>query len=125
MSEVEVLDVDQLLAAARETSSGRATQIFRAEPAEPNGKGILHQVVLALAQGRELSRHGNPGEALLLVLRGQVRLATDSESWELGPWQQVSIPQEPHELTALEDSVVMLTMAKLPRPEHIGMPGIH
>lgn len=123
MAQVETLDTDQLLEAARASSAGRATQAFRAEPYE--GKGILSQVVLALTEGSALSKHGNPGEALLMVLRGRVTLATDTESWELGQWQQVSIPQELHELTALEDSVVILTMAKLPKPEHIGMPGIH
>ncbi|MFZ1361808.1 MAG: LuxR family transcriptional regulator [Candidatus Nanopelagicales bacterium] len=123
MANVETLDVDQLLETARASSSGRATQVFRAEPYE--GKGILSQVVLALANGNALSKHGNPGEALLMVLRGRVTLSTDSENWELGEWEQVSIPQELHELTALEDSVVVLTMAKISRPEHVGMPGIH
>lgn len=123
MGDVETLNIDQLLDVARASSSGRATQAFRAEPFE--GKGILNQVVLALTAGNSLSKHGNPGEALLMVVRGRVSLSTDSASWELGEWEQVSVPQMLHELTALEDSVVILTMAKLSRPEHVGMPGVH
>ena len=119
-AQVGTLNADSLLDSAREQSSGRATQVFKAE-----GDGILSNVVIALTEGNGLSQHSNPGEALLTVLQGRVRLSTDTAAWELGQWEQVSIPQALHELIALADSVVILTIAKLPRPEHIGMPGIH
>lgn len=117
---VETLDIDSLLTTAREHPAGRATQVVRAE-----GEGILSHVVLALTKGSGLSEHSNPGEALLLVLQGRVVLSTSDEQWELAQSEAVSIPQALHELVALEDSVVILTIAKLPRPEHIGVPGIH
>jgi quercetin dioxygenase-like cupin family protein len=54
----------------------------------------------------------NPGEATVHVLRGPVRLATDTASWHGQKGDLIVIPQSPHSLEALEDSVVLLTIAK-------------
>ncbi len=98
---------DDLLARARESSSGRATEVFHAKDG-----GILSQVVLGLSAGKGLSEHENPGEALLHVLRGRAVLSAGDDHWELGPNAHVTVPQRRHQLMAQEDSVVILTVAR-------------
>jgi len=99
--------VDELLAVAAGSESGRATRVFRAVPG-----GALSQVLLVLRAGRELSDHENPGEALLHVLRGRVRLTAGSDTWELPADTHVVIPQQRHGLLALEDSAALLTVVR-------------
>ena len=99
---------DDLLARASAASSGRATHAFHAAP-----KGVLSQVVLALMAGQNLSEHENPGEAFLHVLRGRVRLSAGDDSWEMKAGELIAIPQQRHALDALEDSVVVLTLARV------------
>ncbi|GGB14446.1 LuxR family transcriptional regulator [Flexivirga endophytica] len=99
---------DELLAQSAAASSGRATRALHAAPG-----GVLTQVVLALMSGRELSEHENPGEAFLQILRGRARLTAGDEQWDLGAGDLVAIPQRRHALLALEDAVVVLTMARV------------
>lgn len=106
---IDNIDTNALLESARANSAGRSSQVIRAAD-----KGVLTQVAIALTAGNGLSQHENPGEALLLVLQGKVQLSTADESWELGQWNRIAIPQTLHELVALTDSVVILTMARLP-----------
>ncbi|SHU00275.1 cupin domain-containing protein [Mycobacteroides abscessus subsp. bolletii] len=65
---------------------------------------------MALAARHKLAEHENPGEATLLVLGGLVELATSTARATLAAGECVVIPQERHELTAMEDSVVLLTV---------------
>jgi quercetin dioxygenase-like cupin family protein len=46
------------------------------------------------------------------VLRGRVRLTAGDNAWELGPQDHLVIPQSRHGLLALEDSAVLLTIAR-------------
>ena len=73
----------------------------------------LRQTLIALRAGERLDEHANPGEATLYVLQGHVRLGTDSASWEGSATDLLVIPQAPHTLEAVKDSVVLLTVAKL------------
>jgi quercetin dioxygenase-like cupin family protein len=75
---------------------------------------VLRQTVIALIEGTELGEHENPGEATLHVLRGRVRLACGDDSWEGSKGDLIEVPNARHSLYALEDSVVLLTVAKLP-----------
>lgn len=75
---------------------------------------VLRQTVLALRTGTELSEHDNPGEASVLVLRGRVRLISGQDAWEAMSGDLIAIPPARHSLEALEDSVIVLTVAKLP-----------
>ena len=51
------------------------------------------------------------------MLQGHVRLSAKSDAWAGKSGDHVAIPPERHALTALQDSVVMLTViADLPRP---------
>jgi len=98
---------EELLAEAAGAASGRATRVLRAKPG-----GSLSQVMLALLAGRELSEHENPGQALLEARRGRVRLLAGEASWELGPDEHITIPEQRHSLRALTDAVVTLTVVR-------------
>jgi quercetin dioxygenase-like cupin family protein len=76
----------------------------------------LRQTVIALAKGAALAEHVSPGEATLIVLRGRVTLTAGTESWEGREGDLLILPDAPHSLTALADSAVLLTVAKLPLP---------
>jgi quercetin dioxygenase-like cupin family protein len=95
------------LEAARRGSAGRA-----AHTAFGGHEHVMRQTVIALLAGRSLAEHANPGEATVYVLRGRVRLATDAASWEARHGDLIIVPESPHGLEALEDSAVLLTVAK-------------
>jgi len=48
------------------------------------------------------------------VLRGRVRLTSEGQSWEGRAGDLLKVPDARHSLHALEDSAVLLTVAKLP-----------
>lgn len=75
---------------------------------------VLRQTVVGMIAGSELGEHENPGEATLHVLRGRVRLSSGDVSWEGRAGDLLKIPNARHSLRALEDSAVLLTVAKLP-----------
>lgn len=95
----------ELLASAREAHSGRAARTLHGK-----SDGALRQTMIALAAGHALGEHESPGEATLQVLAGRVRLGAGDESWEAPAGSYLIIPPMRHDLTALEDSVVQLTV---------------
>lgn len=109
MNTVEALSLstvgDEQIAAATAATAGRsAKSIF-------GGSGhTLRQTILALASGHGLDDHESPGEATLLVLRGKVQIGTATDSVDGGEGDYLVIPDEIHNLVALEDSVVLLTV---------------
>lgn len=72
----------------------------------------LRQTVIALNAGVGLSEHENPGEATVLVLAGRVELRSQDVSWEGRKGDLLVVPEHRHTLHALEDSAVLLTVAK-------------
>lgn len=93
----------ELLDKARGSRSGRAA------------KGVfvgtfLRQALLTLSAGSELADHDSPPEATLQVLKGEVRLATASDSWELSEGDLIPIPPQRHSVTALSDAAFLLTI---------------
>jgi quercetin dioxygenase-like cupin family protein len=64
--------------------------------------------------GGELPAHGNPGEAILRVVRGRVRLSWSDQQLEAGPGMLVRIPDATHRVEALEPSAILLTAVSLP-----------
>lgn len=103
---LEALAREQLKAAQRATA-GRA-----AHTAVGGHEQTLRQTVIALLAGRELAEHENPGEATVHVLHGRVRLIAGEDSWDGRPGDLITVPPRTHRLEALEDSVVLLTVAK-------------
>jgi len=97
---------EEQLAVARDASSGRA-----AVTVHGGREHDLRQTLIALAQGRALGEHEAPGEATLQVLRGRVRLTAGEDSWEGEAGDHVVIPPRRHDVAALSDAVVLLTVA--------------
>jgi len=90
---------------AKGASSGRsASTVFGGH------EHSLRQTVIALAGGRRLDDHANPGEATVQVLLGRVRLAAGEVSWDGAAGHLISVPDATHSLEALEDSAVLLTV---------------
>jgi quercetin dioxygenase-like cupin family protein len=95
------------LAIARAAGSGRsALTLFGGH------EHVLRQTLLALAGGHSLSEHEGPAEATLQVLVGVVRLTAQSDSCEAVAGDIMVLPNERHALEALEDSVILLTVAQ-------------
>jgi len=97
----------ELLARAAETSGGRAAQTVIG-----GHEKVLRQTVIAIVQDAELTEHASPGEASVYVLHGRVLLEAGDSSWEGRSGDLLIVPDAPHSLQALQDSAVVLTVAK-------------
>ncbi len=100
----------RLLDKATGTPSGRAAETLY------GGSGhALRQTLIALAAGTRLGEHDSPGEATLQVIMGRVVLhvrGPDAQQrWEATAGLWGAIPEQRHDLEAIEDSVVLLTVA--------------
>lgn len=92
---------------AHSTSNGRSSHTVYG-----GHEHVLRQTVIALVAGQALGEHGNPGEATLHVLHGRVRLSAGDTSWDGLTGDLLIVPNAGHTLEALEDSAVLLTVAK-------------
>lgn len=72
----------------------------------------LRQTVVALVDGSALDEHESPGEATLQVLTGRVQLTASDDAWIGRAGDLLVIPPARHSLQALEDSTILLTVAK-------------
>lgn len=93
------------LAKARGGSAGRS-----AVTVHGRHDYVLRQTLVALVEGEALAPHDSPQEATLQVIFGRVRLDTGEETWEGGPGELLVIPPQRHDLLALEDSAVLLSV---------------
>jgi quercetin dioxygenase-like cupin family protein len=99
------------LEAARAASSGRS-----AHTVYGGHEHNLRQTLMALTAGSSMDDHESPGEATLQVLQGRVRVTNSTSGWDGSAGDQIILPRERHGLRALEDSVVLLTVAKAVGP---------
>ncbi|MEU7702324.1 cupin [Streptomyces sp. NPDC015492] len=92
---------DEHMAAARTAPHGRSAHLIMHD-------GVLRQSVIALTAGTSLDEHNAPPAASLQVLRGRVNLtmAGQAEEMSAGILRMLT---ERHGITALDDSVVLLT----------------
>ena len=97
---------DEHLDTARSRSAGRS-----AVTVHGRHDYVMRQTLIAIAGGHALAKHESPPEATLQVLRGTVRLSSAGDSWEGEAGDLLVIPPERHDLAALADSVVLLTVA--------------
>ena len=95
------------LATARASSNGRS-----AHTVYGGHEHTLRQTLLALTAGSSLDEHDSPGEATLVVLQGRVQLTSPDASWDGAAGDHLTIPASRHALNAVDDSVVLLTVAK-------------
>ncbi|WP_043726834.1 cupin domain-containing protein [Kutzneria sp. 744] len=102
---LEALAREHLERAAAASSGRSAATVYGGH------EHALRQTLIALVSGAGLTEHTSPGEATLVVLRGRVRLHANEISWDGRTGDLLVIPQARHSLDALEDSVVLLTVA--------------
>ena len=96
---------------ARSAPSGRSTETVCG-----GDEHVLRQALMTLVKGRSLAEHENPGEATVVVLRGRVRVTAGADVWEAREGDLLIVPGARHNLEAVEDSVVLLTVAKAKEP---------
>lgn len=73
---------------------------------------VLRQTVIGMVAGARLGEHENPGEATVQVLLGRVRLTAGEDAWEVRRGDLIIVPDARHSVEALEDSALLLTVAK-------------
>ncbi len=73
----------------------------------------LRQTLVVIDAGGELGEHDSPGEATVHVLGGRIALDTASDSWEGRTGDFLVVPPARHKVRALENSVFLLTVAKV------------
>jgi quercetin dioxygenase-like cupin family protein len=73
---------------------------------------VLRQTLVSMIAGQVMAEHENPGEATLFVVHGRVLLTAGEDSWNGSPGDLLTVPDGLHSLTAVEDSSVLLTVAK-------------
>jgi quercetin dioxygenase-like cupin family protein len=95
------------LAIARASTSGRS-----ASTVYGGHEHVLRQTLIAIVGGRRLDEHANPGEATVHVLHGRVTLVAADNERNGSPGDLIVVPDSPHSLEAVEDSAVLLTVAK-------------
>lgn len=92
---------------ARNAPSGRS-----AHTVYGGHEHALRQTMIALRAGSNLDEHESPGEATVHVLHGRVTLVAGADRWNGSPGDLLFVPDSRHALEAVEDSVVLLTVAK-------------
>jgi len=92
---------------AKDSTNGRSS-----ETVYGGHEHALRQTLIALAAGTTLAEHENPGEATVQILSGRVRLNSGPDSWDGRTGDLIIVPPARHDLHAVEDAVVLLTVVK-------------
>ncbi|MGZ0212847.1 MAG: cupin domain-containing protein [Actinomycetales bacterium] len=107
---IEALAHQQLKVAA-DAGGGRAAQTVYG-----GHEKSLRQTVIGMLKGTSLSEHDNQDDATVYVLYGRVRLRVGDDSWKARTGSLLIVPHARHSLEALEDSAVLMSVAKRPYP---------
>lgn len=99
---------EHLLTQAAESPQLRASQRINLDHEH------LRMTAIGFATGGELPDHRNPGEAVLQVVRGRIRLTDETRSIEVDEGTAARIPNGVHRVESLEPSVIVLTAISLP-----------
>jgi quercetin dioxygenase-like cupin family protein len=76
----------------------------------------LHILRLVVSAGKEIPQHSAPGELIVQCLEGRIAFSCLGRSQELAGGDLLYVPDsEPHSLTGLEDSLLLLTIFLSPR----------
>ncbi len=90
--------------------AGRSAAGRSAETVYGGHEHMLRQTLVALRSGTVLAEHDDPGEATVQVLSGRVRLSAGELAWDGRTGDFIVVPPARHDLRALEDAVVLLTV---------------
>lgn len=93
---------------ARNSTSGRS-----AHTVYGGHERTLRQTLVALRAGTQLAEHDSPGEATVHVLQGRITLIGANAQWNGSPGDLIILPDSPQSVEAVEDSIFILTVAKL------------
>jgi uncharacterized protein (DUF2249 family)/quercetin dioxygenase-like cupin family protein len=96
---------------AKDASSGRSAETVFGDHVH-----VLRQTLIALRAGRRLGEHDNLNEATVQVLEGRVVLTSGAASWSGWRGDLMTLPPGRNSLEAVEDAVILLTVAKLIAP---------
>jgi quercetin dioxygenase-like cupin family protein len=105
----------QALAREQQELAATATSGRSARTVWGGHEHVLRQTLIALTANSSMSEHENPGEATIQVITGRVRLDANGDQWEGRQGDLLFMPPDRHSLVALEDAVVLLTVAKIGR----------
>lgn len=100
---------------AHQSPSGQSSSIVAADPHHQ-----FRQTVVAITAGHRIAEHHRFQMTTVHVLVGRVRVAAGATASEATSDDLLVMPRAPHSLTALTDSVVLLTSigvaTEFPRP---------
>ncbi len=105
---VEALAREQLLAAGT-AAGGRA-----AATVVGGHEKVLRQTVIGILAGAKLGDRVTLDDSTIYVLSGRVRLWSGDDCWEARAGSMLVVSDASHSLVAVEDSAVLLTVAKMP-----------
>lgn len=105
---IETLAREQLEAAIQAPGGRAAHTVFGGH------EKTLRQTIVGLRQGIRLGEHDNNDDATIYVLQGRIRLLAGQDSWESGPGEMLIVPLARHSIEALEDSALLMSVAKGP-----------
>lgn len=98
---------DQLDRAGTESSGRSATTVVGGH------ERVLRQTVIALRDGHTLDDSDNSSDEVTYhVLSGRVKLVSGDDSWIGRSGDLLVVPAAVHAVSALEDSTLLLTVAK-------------
>jgi quercetin dioxygenase-like cupin family protein len=72
---------------------------------------VMRAVVIALAEGADMSEHDSPTAATLYAITGELTLSTSTNEWRIHPGELLTLPRQRHSVHAHRDSAFLLTVA--------------